>query len=99
MQQTLDLLDKGRMVTNSKMTKQLFSEMVDKAKAVIQDDFKFDLGGVHVVSGGAAWAGKCCYHLFTLCTHSHPQIMLVVLHTHEDVESVDPTSPSKMGNK
>ena len=49
----------GRRGDGRKMTKQLFSKMVDKAKAVIQDDFKLDLGGVHVVSGGAAWAGKC----------------------------------------
>ena len=63
------------MVTNSKMTKQLFSKMVDKAKAVIQDDFKFDLGGVHVVSGGAAWAGECClpfiHSLYSLTSPDH----------------------------
>ncbi len=40
------------------MTKELFSKMVERAKTVIRDDFKLELNNVHIVSGGAAWAGE-----------------------------------------
>ena len=58
----------GRRGDGRRMTKQLFSKMVDKAKAVIQDDFKLDPGSVHIVSGGAAWAGECCLAFIHSCT-------------------------------
>ncbi len=48
----------GRRADGKKMTKDLFDKMVEKAKAVISDDFKLELQRVHIISGGAAWAGK-----------------------------------------
>lgn len=48
----------GRGADGSKLSKELFYEAVEKAKEVITENFKLKLGNVHLVSGGAAWAGK-----------------------------------------
>ena len=47
----------GRRGDAKKMTKELYWNMVEKSKHVISDDFKLELGRVHLISGGAAWAG------------------------------------------
>ena len=47
----------GRRGDAKKMTKDLYWNMVDKAQSVISEHFKLDPGRVHLVSGGAAWAG------------------------------------------
>jgi len=48
----------GRLEDSKKMTKELYEEMLKKLKAVITKKFKLDLKKVHLISGGAAWAGK-----------------------------------------
>ncbi len=53
----------GRRTASKKMNKQLFASMVEKARSVIREDFKLELQNVHIVSGGAAWAGEA--------THTH----------------------------
>ena len=47
----------GRKEDCKKMTKDIFYKMVEKAEKVITEDFRLDLSKVHLVSGGAAWAG------------------------------------------
>ena len=47
----------GRRGDAIKMTRELYWNMVDKAQCVISEHFKLDPGRVHLVSGGAAWAG------------------------------------------
>lgn len=49
----------GRKADAKKMTKGVYDAMVAKAEEVITQHFKLDLNQVHLVSGGAAWAGKC----------------------------------------
>lgn len=39
------------------MTKDIYWNMVDRAQSVITEHFKLDPERVHLVSGGAAWAG------------------------------------------
>jgi len=41
-----------------KMSKELYQMMYNKAKAVITQHFELELFQVHLVSGGAAWAGE-----------------------------------------
>ena len=48
----------GRRADAKKMTKEIYHAMVDKAEEIITQHFKLDLKKVHLVSGGAAWAGK-----------------------------------------
>ena len=48
----------GRRGDAKKMTKAIFDGMVAKTEEVIRNHFKLDLSKVHLVSGGAAWAGK-----------------------------------------
>ena len=48
----------GRRGDAHKMTKELYWKMVAKSEQVISNVFKLDLQRVHLVSGGAAWAGK-----------------------------------------
>lgn len=47
----------GRKADAKKMTQQIFNKMLAKAKELITQNFKLDLSQVHLVSGGAAWAG------------------------------------------
>ena len=47
----------GRRGDAVKMTKDLYWSMVEKSERVISDVLKLDLGRVHLISGGAAWAG------------------------------------------
>lgn len=47
----------GRRGDEMKMTRELYWNMVDKAQSVISENFKLDTERVHLVSGGAAWAG------------------------------------------
>lgn len=47
----------GRRGDAKKMTRDVYWNMVDKAQRVISEHFKLDPGRVHLVSGGAAWAG------------------------------------------
>ena len=48
----------GRRADAKKMTTNLYWNMVDKSLRVIAEQFKLDPNHVHLVSGGAAWAGK-----------------------------------------
>ena len=48
----------GRRGDAKKMTRDVYWNMVDIAQRVISEDFKLDPGRVHLVSGGAAWAGS-----------------------------------------
>jgi len=48
----------GRKGGWKKMSKELYMMMYDKAKVVITQYFGLELPHVHLVSGGAAWAGK-----------------------------------------
>ena len=47
----------GRRGDAKKMTRELYWNMVDKAQQVISENFKLEPRRVHLVSGGAAWAG------------------------------------------
>ena len=47
----------GRRGGAEKMTRELYWNMVDKAQQVIAENFKLEPERVHLVSGGAAWAG------------------------------------------
>lgn len=47
----------GRRADAKKMTKEIYYAMVAKAERVIRQHFKLDPKQVHLVSGGAAWAG------------------------------------------
>ena len=47
----------GRKADAKKMSKAIFYAMMSKAEEVITRHFKLDLGKVHLISGGAAWAG------------------------------------------
>ena len=47
----------GRRGDAKKMTRDIYWNMVDKAERVISEHFKLDPARVHLVSGGAAWAG------------------------------------------
>lgn len=47
----------GRKADARKMTKEVYSAMIAKAEEVITQHFKLNLKQVHLVSGGAAWAG------------------------------------------
>jgi len=60
----------GRGDDGPRMTKQLFDLMVTRAQAIIRD--KLDSSPVHLVSGGAAWAG-CVENL--LRAHSPPVVL------------------------
>lgn len=42
----------------TKLTKSIYDKAIDKAKQVITERFKLTLTDVHLVSGGAAWAGN-----------------------------------------
>ena len=55
----------GRRGDAKKMTKDLYWNMVDKSQRVISEHFKLDAEHVHLVSGGAAWAGE--FDLQKLC--------------------------------
>ena len=48
----------GRKGDGKKMTKELYHLMYEKAKTIISNEFKLELSKCHVVSGGAAWAGR-----------------------------------------
>lgn len=48
----------GRKGDASRMTKELYWRMVQKSERVISDVLKLDCSHVHLVSGGAAWAGR-----------------------------------------
>lgn len=48
----------GRRGDADKMTKELYWRMVEEAERVITEEFRLDLARVHLVSGGAAWAGR-----------------------------------------
>ena len=50
----------GRKEDGKKMTKELYHLMYEKAKDIIVNKFKLELSQCHVVSGGAAWAGRIC---------------------------------------
>lgn len=50
----------GRKGDAKKMTKDVFYAMMRKAEEVITKQFKLDLRRVHLISGGAAWAGLLC---------------------------------------
>lgn len=54
----------GRKGDAKKMTKAIFDGMVAKMEEVITNHFKLDLSQVHLVSGGAAWAGKAIVLIF-----------------------------------
>ena len=41
-----------------KMSKELYQMMYNKAKDIITQHFELELSQVHLVSGGAAWAGE-----------------------------------------
>ena len=47
----------GRKGDARKMTRALYWRMVAKAEQVIYETFKLEKDRVHLVSGGAAWAG------------------------------------------
>ncbi len=47
----------GRRGDAKKMTREIYWNMVDKAQQVISEHFKLESTRVHLVSGGAAWAG------------------------------------------
>lgn len=51
----------GRKGDAAKMTKDLYWKMVEKAELVILNELKLDSGRVHLVSGGAAWAGTLLF--------------------------------------
>ena len=55
----------GRKEDGKKMTKELYYLMYEKAKYVIINEFKLELSQCHVVSGGAAWAGRV--YLLVMC--------------------------------
>jgi len=48
----------GRKGGWKKMSKELYKMMCDKAKVIITQNFGLELSQVHLVSGGAAWAGE-----------------------------------------
>ena len=48
----------GRKEDGKKMTKEIYHLMYEKAKDIIVNKFKLELSQCHVVSGGAAWAGR-----------------------------------------
>ena len=48
----------GRNGGWKKMSKELYQMMYNKAKIIITQHFGLELSQVHLVSGGAAWAGK-----------------------------------------
>ena len=47
----------GRKDDAKKMTKELFYQMLTKLEEILTKHFKLNLSKVHLVSGGAAWAG------------------------------------------
>lgn len=59
----------GRRGDAARMTKELYWKMVEKAELVILNELKLDSSRVHLVSGGAAWAGT----LLFLC-RVHPEL-------------------------
>ena len=48
----------GRGADGRKLSKDLHYRTVEKTKEVISDIWKLKLSDIHLVSGGAAWAGK-----------------------------------------
>ena len=48
----------GRRGDAAKMTKELYYQMLARLEAVVTNEFGLDLHKAHLVSGGAAWAGK-----------------------------------------
>ena len=58
----------GRRGDAKKMTKDVYWNMVDRSLCVISEHFKLEPTHVHLVSGGAAWAGAFdfCYKLCSL---------------------------------
>ena len=59
----------GRKEDGKKMTKEIYHLMYEKAKDIIVNKFKLELSQCHVVSGGAAWAGRI-YLLILFKVHS-----------------------------
>ena len=51
----------GRKADAKKMTKEIFYAMLRKSEEVITRRFKLKLSDVHLVSGGAAWAGNTAF--------------------------------------
>ena len=49
----------GRSNTAAKMSGELFRLMCAKAETIIEQDFGLQKENVRLISGGAAWAGKC----------------------------------------
>ncbi len=48
----------GRKEDARKMNKDIFYKMLKKAEEIITHRFGLDLSQVHLISGGAAWAGE-----------------------------------------
>ena len=90
----------GRRADGKKMTKKLFDKMVEKAKTVIKDDFKLELKQIHVISGGAAWAGELI-SIFSVIGISHffyPDHIAVILYSLEEVNRLTLHLPAKWGD-
>ena len=65
----------GRKGDGKKMTKELYYLMYEKAKDVIINEFKLELSQCHVVSGGAAWAGRV--YLLVMFKNSDLQYIII----------------------
>ena len=63
----------GRKEDGARMSADLFRAMVDACETIIRDELKLSAANVHLVSGGAAWAGSCMLFFFFLpfLTPSH----------------------------
>ena len=59
------------------MTKELYHLMYEKAKDVIINEFKLELSQCHVVSGGAAWAGRV-YLLVIFIQHINKTTIFII---------------------
>ena len=74
----------GRRGDAKKMTRELYWNMVDKTQQVISENFKLEPGHVHLVSGGAAWAGafdfaNCLFNKLYTAFADHIAVTLFLL--------------------